>query len=601
MADAAALHQMEQFFSKVLGVISGTLEGLGHQQHGSAVIAAAALAAFQMTAKNSAAELVYLRVGLDYPGGGGKIAAQKALMHGLQHLLQHIGHGNQVAAVIAQQAHWKILQAHRHRAGEIADALQINDELKASQQLARLSFRNFSDGAGNLLIHPALHAVQFFFAVFDRNEGHVRGILDEVTQVVSRVFGDQAALQHQPGQFAGRTGFLRALAFHASPAETVTGYYRNMIPPEGLRDHEDPVKRAEATLTRGCAGGVLDGHCRPISLFCTTRAALSARIPLLATFLLPSENELPDNTSGSAFFNQVHRYSRADLLRILRLTARQLASWEKAELVAAADSYSFFDLLQVKKVRDLCARKVRPAMIRQSLEAMQKQAAGMENPLLEAGVFTTGHRVAFRHAGKVLEPIAGQFMFDFSPEEKVVASTPVAAANPDRSAPDVSDLFARGIALEEDPANQVQAISAYERVLELDPEHAAAHINLGTLHYNRQEYQLAEDHYRHAIEIDPRYALAYFDLGNVLDETSRVTEAIQAYHAALQLAPTYADAHYNLALAYEKVKQPRMALKHWRAYVKLDTTGPWAMHARNQAQRILQADSLKVVYTRKHS
>src|SRR5207244_12079409 len=89
------------------------------------------------------------------------------------------------------------------------------------------------------------------------------------------------------------------------------------------------------------------------------------------------------------FLRTVYRYNRADLVRILRLTARQLAAWEKAGLVAAAESYSFFDLLQIKKVRDLCARKVRPAVIRQSLEAMQKQVAGMENPLLEAGAFTT--------------------------------------------------------------------------------------------------------------------------------------------------------------------------------------------------------------------
>ena len=135
----------------------------------------------------------------------------------------------------------------------------------------------------------------------------------------------------------------------------------------------------------------------------------------------------------------------------------------------------------------------------------------------------------------------------------------------------------------------------YQQVLGLDPDHAAAHINLGTLHYNRQEYALAEKHYRHAIEVDPRYALAYFDLGNVLDETGRVAEAIQTYSTALQLAPTYADAHYNLALAYEKLKEPRKALKHWRAYVKLDTAGPWAVHARNQIQRILQSDGLKLI------
>jgi len=295
----------------------------------------------------------------------------------------------------------------------------------------------------------------------------------------------------------------------------------------------------------------------------------------------------------------VYRYSRADLLRILRLTARQLAAWEKAELVSAAETYSFFDLLQIKKVRDLCAGKVRPTVIRQSLQAMQKQAAGMENPLLEAGVFSTGHRVAFRHSGKVVEPIAGQFILDFAAQENVLTKATVptmkTVPEPQPDSKDVAELFARGIALEEQPSTQTQAIAVYQQVLELDPEHAAANINLGTLYYNRQDYALAEKHYRTAIGIDPRYALAYFDLGNVLDETGRVGEAIQAYNTALQLAPTYGDAHYNLALAYEKMKEPRKALKHWRAYVKLDTSGPWAVHARNQIKRILQADGLRLV------
>jgi tetratricopeptide (TPR) repeat protein len=298
----------------------------------------------------------------------------------------------------------------------------------------------------------------------------------------------------------------------------------------------------------------------------------------------------------------VYRYSRIDLLRILRVTARQLAGWEKAGLVVAGDSYSFSDLLQIKKVRDLSAQKVRPAVIRKSLEAMQKRVAGMESPLLEASAFGTGHRIAFRHEGKVLEPIAGQFLFDFDPGQKlVVTSAPAAPSKPQVQPSDVNELFARGVALEEDPNSQTQAIATYERVLDLDPEHAAAHINLGTLYYNRQDYTAAEEHYRAAIAIDPRYALAYFDLGNVLDETGRVAEAIQTYNTALQLAPTYADAHYNLALAYEKIKEPRKALAHWRAYVKLDTAGPWSVHARTQIQRIMQADGLKLVQGGKKS
>jgi tetratricopeptide (TPR) repeat protein len=292
-------------------------------------------------------------------------------------------------------------------------------------------------------------------------------------------------------------------------------------------------------------------------------------------------------------------YSRADLLRILHVTPRQLANWERAGLLTSAQSYSFSDLLEIKKVRDLCAMSVRPNVIRQSLEAMRKQAAGVEKPLLEAGAWTTKkHRVAFRHDGKLLEPIAGQFLMDFSEPEKVVTSTPVPRPEPTPHEHEVTSWFARGIALEENPATQTDAIAAYHKVLELEPTHAAAHINLGTLYYNRQDFGLAERHYRRAIEADSRYALAYFDLGNVLDETGRVQEAVQTYKVAIQLAPTYADAHYNLALAFEKLREPRKALKHWQSYVKLDTSGPWSVHARSQIKRILQADGLKLVYKR---
>jgi len=290
----------------------------------------------------------------------------------------------------------------------------------------------------------------------------------------------------------------------------------------------------------------------------------------------------------------VTRYARADVLRILRISARQLTGWEKAGLIAPGEDYSFFELLQLKKLRDLSAKRVRPGVIRESLQAMQKAVSGMENPLLEAGTFSTRGRVAFRHEGTAVEPMSGQFVMDFN--RRAVVSAKVRTM---RTAETAAEWFAKGISLEEDPGSQLEAIEAYQQAIELDPEHAAAHINLGTLYYNRQNYAQAEAHYRSAVEADPKYALAYFDLGNVLDETGRLQEAIRSYKQALLLAPTYADAHYNLALAFEKLKQPRRALPHWRSYVKLDTSGPWAVHARNQIHRILEDDALRVVYRRK--
>ena len=180
----------------------------------------------------------------------------------------------------------------------------------------------------------------------------------------------------------------------------------------------------------------------------------------------------------------VNRYPRADVLRILRVTARQLSGWEKAGLVEPAEAYSFFDLLQLKKLRDLRAKKVRSAVIRESLQAMQRQVSGMVNPLLEAGTFSTGTRVAFRHRGKAVEPMSGQFVMDFAPANNLVVSTKVRHF---RTAESAGEWFARGITLEEDPATQLEAIAAYQKAIELEPHHAAAHINLGTLFYNRQD------------------------------------------------------------------------------------------------------------------
>jgi tetratricopeptide (TPR) repeat protein len=225
---------------------------------------------------------------------------------------------------------------------------------------------------------------------------------------------------------------------------------------------------------------------------------------------------------------------------------------------------------------------------------MRKQVAGMENPFLEASVFSVGSRVAFRHQGRSLEPVAGQFVLEFEPVGAVVS----AKVQPIVRIVSAADLFLQGVALEEHPCTHDEAIEIYQKVIELEPEYAAAHINLGTLLYNRHDFVSAEKHYRLAIKADPRYALAHFDLGNVLDETDRVQEAVAAYRTAIQLAPTYGDAHYNLALAYERMRQPRQALAHWQTYVKLDRIGPWSVHARNRIARILECDKLKIVSRR---
>jgi tetratricopeptide (TPR) repeat protein len=279
----------------------------------------------------------------------------------------------------------------------------------------------------------------------------------------------------------------------------------------------------------------------------------------------------------------------------LRISPRQLTGWERAGLIVASESYSFSDLLQIKKLSELRAKKLRPGKIRASLDAMQRQVSGMENPLLEAGISSRGTRLTFRHDGHELDALAGQFLLEFDrPKMKIVEAR---TARP-RVTETAADLFLAAVAMEENPARIQEALETYLRVLDLNPRHAAACINLGTIYYNQQNYRDAERFYRQAVSIDPRYALAYFDLGNVLDETGRLMEAVEAYRSAISISPSYADAHYNLALAYERLRKPRKALAHWRAYVKMDPVGAWSNYARTQMQKIMEAEKLRIIWRR---
>jgi tetratricopeptide (TPR) repeat protein len=288
----------------------------------------------------------------------------------------------------------------------------------------------------------------------------------------------------------------------------------------------------------------------------------------------------------------VTRYNRQDVLRILRIHARQLQAWERAGLIASTDSYGFEDLVQLRKLRDLRATRLSAASIRAGVTAM-RAVSGMANPLLEAGAARKGSRLVFRHSGAVMEPITKQLVFDFD-GQRPLAKVECLKFSPAQTDAWISEVFMEAVHCEERSKTE-EAIELYESILAREPLHAPSAINLGTIFYNQGEFLKAERMYRQAVGADPNYALAFFDLGNVLDELQRLPEAVEAYKTAIRLVPKYADAHYNLALAWERLNERRRALKHWEIYLKLDPAGPWANHARGQAKKILDREKLTII------
>jgi tetratricopeptide (TPR) repeat protein len=126
-----------------------------------------------------------------------------------------------------------------------------------------------------------------------------------------------------------------------------------------------------------------------------------------------------------------------------------------------------------------------------------------------------------------------------------------------------------------DPGHYDEALSAYRRALEIDPDLVPALINLANIHYSRNEIAEAQALYERAIALEPDVFEAHFNLGNIFHDLGRYGDARGCYRDALRLNPTYADAHFYLAVTLEKNGQSSEARLHWRAYQELAPNGEW--------------------------
>jgi cytochrome c-type biogenesis protein CcmH/NrfG len=72
----------------------------------------------------------------------------------------------------------------------------------------------------------------------------------------------------------------------------------------------------------------------------------------------------------------------------------------------------------------------------------------------------------------------------------------------------------------------------------------------------------AVDQLRIVLQLDPQHAEGHFDLGNLLFQQGNSQGAVAEYSAAVRLRPTYVDALMNLAKAELKLGDIAAAAKH---------------------------------------
>jgi protein O-mannosyl-transferase len=114
-----------------------------------------------------------------------------------------------------------------------------------------------------------------------------------------------------------------------------------------------------------------------------------------------------------------------------------------------------------------------------------------------------------------------------------------------------------------------EAITHYQRALEIKPDHELAHNNLGLALARGGQLDDAIAHYQKALEIKPDFAEAHYNLGLVLAKRGQADEAIAQYKQALEFKPDYAEAHNDLGIALAKRGRFEDAADHFFRAVQL--------------------------------
>jgi tetratricopeptide (TPR) repeat protein len=156
------------------------------------------------------------------------------------------------------------------------------------------------------------------------------------------------------------------------------------------------------------------------------------------------------------------------------------------------------------------------------------------------------------------------------------------------------------------------AITSFRRAVELDPQFAEAHNNLGVYLLQAGNVPQAIEHLTAATALSPSWSKAHLNLGDALRAMHRYDEAVSSLQRAQQLEPTLTEVHYNFGRLYgEQAREvPSQGVENLRRKLALlrqaqqaftsfrDALGPqFAAHPR-AADVTAQLDRLGSLITR---
>ncbi|OGI18006.1 MAG: hypothetical protein A2287_07925 [Candidatus Melainabacteria bacterium RIFOXYA12_FULL_32_12] len=114
-----------------------------------------------------------------------------------------------------------------------------------------------------------------------------------------------------------------------------------------------------------------------------------------------------------------------------------------------------------------------------------------------------------------------------------------------------------------------QAILAYQKSVEFDPEFVEGFYNLGLLYHSQNNLEEAVKYYKKTLELKPDAADIYNNLGSIFYKKNQVADAIENYLKALYFEPDNSNAYFNLGNLYRKVNKQNDAIEYFQKGLEL--------------------------------
>ena len=114
------------------------------------------------------------------------------------------------------------------------------------------------------------------------------------------------------------------------------------------------------------------------------------------------------------------------------------------------------------------------------------------------------------------------------------------------------------------------------------PDPADLHFHLADVLYRIGHVEAAIERYHCAYRVAPDFIEAWTQLGCLRFETGSHDAAEEAFLTAIAIHEANPDALLHYAQLLEATNRAEESLDYWREYLRYDSRGPWADHARSR-------------------